>query len=40
MIEKELVAIAIVYIVFSLRFHYKTYKMYLEEKQKNDDKQK
>ena len=42
MTEKELVVIAIViiYIVLSLSFHYKTYKMYLEEKKKNDDKQK
>ena len=38
MIEKEIILIAIVYIVFSLRFHYKTYKMYLKEKEKNDDK--
>jgi hypothetical protein len=38
MIEKEIIVIAIVYIVLSLIFHYKTYKMYLEEKKKNDDK--
>ena len=38
MIEREIIVIAIVYIALSLRFHYKTYKMYLEEKKKNDDK--